>query len=149
MARIFMKNGSYTMTKRNKWDCFLITSFYKRPNMPMWKLMAIYNQPLDGLVRAPKCYMHTNSMVRVFICNSMKSLCNLLWDKEITDAYDIAMSLPDNYDVIMDSYSSRTRDENNERRNNKLSYRAACLERAGWIGFKKDNSRHQHIKALP
>ena len=133
------------MTKQNKWDCFLITSFYKRPDVPMWKLVEIYNQSLDGLVRTPVESWHMKATVMTFICKFMKKLSITLWGHELTNAYDIAITLPDNYILTASSVRQLTREEQKELKKSKEEYRESAISRTAIREFKDKNSHRRHI----
>lgn len=115
------------MTKQQKWDCFLITSFYKRPGLPMYQIINIYNRPIEGLLRTPKGFLQNGFPCRAFVCNCLKKLSSILWDKSISDAYDIAITLPNSYDTSIHSEPIRSKTDKNENKKIKRKYRANAL----------------------
>ena len=135
------------MTKQNKWDCFLITSFYRRPDMRMRVVIEIYNDDVTDLLRTPVNDSQQYDTVRVFICSALKRLSSILFRHEITEAYDIAMTLPDSCCTADVKRKSRfTKDEAKELRSDRSRYRANSLER---IAMAENRYKHSHQKAVP
>lgn len=139
------------MTRQQRWDSFLITSFYKRSDVPMSRLIEIYNSDVRGLLRLPSTPWQNRSSTRVFICNCLpKEFSTYLWTKEITDAYEIALTLPeDSYGTIGVPYSQFTPKDRARFKRSAKEYNTACTELFAALDFKdKSNSYKGRLKKL-
>ena len=128
------------MDAQTKWDCFLITSFFKRGDMRMNHITAIYNRSIEGLLRTPVENFQRFSTVRVFVCQALPKLGELLWTKTIEDAYDIAVTLPDSLVTKHKVYSKFSRKERNERQVDMRHNEADHIADWAYHDYKDKNS---------
>jgi len=132
------------MTPQMKWDTFLLTSFYKRPHLRMYKVIKIFNRSTEGLLRVPHD-RQIYSTTTVFICNCLpKALSAELWGKTITDIFDIASKLPsDGFDTLDTTYSKLTKEELREKLRDKRKDKVAVLEQKAQREFNYKTSKNQ------
>ena len=140
----------HRVTPQQKWDVFLITSFYKRPNVYMWQAIGIFNQDVEGLLRTPVLAHQKYSTVMVFVCNCLpSSLGDHLWTKEITDAYEIALKLPqDSFGTLTKYYGKGTREERDEAAALRKKYRACRIAQESELDFVEKFNRTRHKGCL-
>lgn len=115
------------MTKQQKWDCFLITSFYKRPGINMGMIINIFNDDIEGLKRTPIIEYQMYTACMPFICNCLHPLGDILFNKEISDAYDVAMTIPDSLVTSKKRYGVLQKEHRNKAYSDKKKYRASRI----------------------
>ena len=135
------------MTPQQKWDTFLFTSFYKRPEVKMQRVIEIFNQGVEGLARAPLNRQHLRSTTRVFICNCLPvPISNYLWEHDITEVYDLAIRLPKNLDTLIKPYSKFTKKERLELLSSTKAFKAANLSDRAISEMKEKHKGYSHVR---
>ena len=101
------------MNLQYKWDIYLITAWFTKPHYKLWKLCKEFKEKYDvtwedcnELKRYPTAYLSVGVRVQPWICAALPKISNVLWNKEITDVFDMANDLKDS------SYGSHIKSNN-------------------------------------
>ena len=76
---------------QSEWDEFLVLSFYKRPDIPLF--MLVTQDDVAGLLRAPLSIHHMQTTAMRFVCGYLPKLADILWRKSVDDTQGIVEML--------------------------------------------------------
>jgi hypothetical protein len=110
------------MTLQYKWDVYLLTAWFKTPEYYMYSIrinfIEKYKVSLEDcaeLIRFPKGYIFKAIRVQPWICAQLPGLSKVLWDKDLSDVFDMANELKTStYGSQIKSNHCITNDERND-----------------------------------
>ena len=143
------------MNLQFKWDVWLITAWFNRPSYYMGSIsdefrhkhnLEFDSEEIRQLKRYPYNYADRKRRVQPWICNALKKLSNVLWNCEISDAFDIAEQLAKtnidspfipviNYLVTEEEKADEIRTKNFLKRKKK----ADATHQQNWDAHKRSN----------
>jgi hypothetical protein len=140
------------MQLQYKWDVFMLTRFYRKPDQRMGFIVTEFKQrymcdddALTALLRVPKSPTMLRRPVTAFIGIHLKKIADICWKSSVDDVFDIAEKLKSS---TLDAVEKRLVVDK-EIIETRKDYRRGMMEYAAYIDHKEKTNRSNWSACKP